>query len=293
MKSDCSGFNDSSSNETPTFLCLDGTIKISDFQKKVAFELKILNTPAGNDPSKNGVEQKENGERRTRGETLIIKGRNGSGKTTLLKTLIGLLPLREGVLYFSNKLNDNKLNDTVELLDSKNDKVFIGPEFRDMGIVFSEPNLFSFMNLQKNVAFGIVQKADKQKITKKEKSKMAMEKASEILTQLGLGSMLKKSPKELSRGQAQKVSVARALIIEPQILLLDEPFNSLDMEAIELVSELIQLSSAAKIITRHERLTINKVALKEHYEYQVDEEGENTASKNGTNKDGVRILNLS
>ena len=198
-------------------LTLNGTIAIGDFQKEINLSLKS-------------------------DQTLIVQGQNGSGKTTLLKSIIGLLPLIEGELSFENKI-----------LDGCDTKTFIRPDSRDMAIVFSEPRLFGFMNLLKNVTFGL-------QLQNPKPSKAEMtNQAKDLLTQLGLENFLNYSPKNISKGQAQKVSLARALIVKSKLLLLDEPFTAIDADSIELISELIKKSSAMKILVTHDQAQAEKI----------------------------------
>ncbi|MFT4737007.1 MAG: ABC-type sugar transport system ATPase subunit [Paraglaciecola sp.] len=140
--------------------------------------------------------------------TLTILGKSGSGKSTLLKILSGLETADSGTFL----VNDEDL--------------FALPT-QDRGVVYlnQEPLLFPHLNVFDNLAFGLsVRKQDKHTI------KASVEK---LAGQLGLTDILSRMPTEISGGQKQRVSFGRALIIQPKILLLDEPFGSLDSQTRE------------------------------------------------------------
>ncbi|MGN0297763.1 MAG: ABC transporter ATP-binding protein [Lachnospiraceae bacterium] len=134
------------------------------------------------------------------GETVVIMGKSGSGKTTLLRILAGLDVDWEGEIY----LNSQKM--TKDLL----------PHERGMAMVFQEATLWNHMTVFQNIAFGM-KKRDKRKIR-------------ELAEQLKIEELLQRYPGEVSGGQAGRVSLARALAAEREILLLDEPLANLDEE---------------------------------------------------------------
>lgn len=138
-------------------------------------------------------------------ETLAILGKSGSGKSTLLKILAGWEKADEG----SFKVN--------------NQEIFNIPA-QKRGVVYlsQEPLLFPHVNVFQNLAYGL-------KIRKETKATIK-NRVEEIATQLGLSEHLYKMPTQLSGGQKQRVNFGRTLIIRPKILLLDEPFGSLDAD---------------------------------------------------------------
>jgi tungstate transport system ATP-binding protein len=139
-----------------------------------------------------------------RGETLALVGPNGAGKSTLLLALARLLkPTRGDILY-----GDKPLRQWNEL------------EYRRrISFVFQAPLLMD-MTVEQNVALGL-----KFRGTPKEETR---ERAGKWMKQLGVDSLAKRRAGQLSGGEAQRVSLARAFVLEPELLLLDEPFAALD-----------------------------------------------------------------
>ena len=159
------------------------------------------------------------------GEFLSILGPSGCGKTTLLRILIGLLEPTSGHVY----------KDGREITGAD-------PSERGMGIVFQNYALFENMTALKNVAYA-------QSIRKENKTKEARQRvyarAMELLELLGLGECADHKPSELSGGQQQRVAIARTLLVEPDIILFDEPMSALDVEMrLSLRRELKQLQKS-------------------------------------------------
>ncbi len=147
------------------------------------------------------------------GGTLVaVLGPNGSGKTTLLRCLAGLRAIRSGCV---------EIDGTV--VDDPGRGVFTPPERRSVGFVFQEPLLFPHLSVLDNVAFGLRRRGTR--------TGDARRQAAAWLGQLGIGGLATSRARELSGGQAQRVALARALAPEPRLLLLDEPFSSLDAAA--------------------------------------------------------------
>ena len=143
------------------------------------------------------------------GEFLAILGPSGCGKTTLLRIIAGLLTPDSGSIYLDGK------DITAE-----------PPAKRSMGIVFQNYALFENMTVLENVAYAARLKAKKEKSgTKQEINQRAME----LLTDLGIAQYAKKYPSSLSGGQMQRVAIARTLILNPDIMLFDEPASALDV----------------------------------------------------------------
>ncbi|MBQ7045961.1 MAG: ABC transporter ATP-binding protein [Clostridia bacterium] len=138
------------------------------------------------------------------GEFLSILGPSGCGKTTLLRILIGLLHADSG-----------------QILKDGEDITNIDAAKRGMGIVFQNYALFENMSVLKNVEYAL-------KI-KKDTKDGAREKALAILERLGLLEHKDKKPGELSGGQQQRVAIARTLVLNPDIILFDEPMSALDV----------------------------------------------------------------
>src|SRR5688572_8446557 len=156
-----------------------------------------------------------------KGEFVYLVGRTGSGKSSLLKTLYADLPLRLGDITVAGfKIRGIKSSD-VPLLRRK------------LGIIFQDFQLFNDRTVAENLLF--VMKATSWRDNVKMKARLA-----EVLMQVGLGSVEKKMPHQLSGGEQQRVVIARALINEPQILLADEPTGNLDPEVSSGILKIFQ-----------------------------------------------------
>ncbi len=143
------------------------------------------------------------------GHTVALLGPNGAGKSTVVATIAGLLPLDEGHITLDGRT-----------LDDPADDVLIPAEDRSIGVVFQDYVLFPHMTVVENVEFGLR--------SRKVPRRSAHEQAMSWLERIGLGDLADRKPNDLSGGQAQRVAVARALIVEPDLLLLDEPLAALD-----------------------------------------------------------------
>ena len=137
------------------------------------------------------------------GETLGLVGPSGCGKTTTLRTVAGFETPDEGAVTFDGE-----------------DVTHRPPESRDVGLVFQSYALFDNMSVRENVEFGLKMRDVP--------SSERRERASELLGMLGIGDLDDRDPATLSGGQQQRVGLARALAIEPRVLLLDEPMTGLD-----------------------------------------------------------------
>ena len=172
------------------------------------------------------------------GETLLITGGSGKGKTTLLHLLGGLLRPVSGQIFIDT-------TDVAQLTDRKRDR-FRG---QNIGIVLQQSHFVAALSVLDNVALASWLATGKQ----------ATDKARQLLTQLGLESQLDKLPSQLSIGQQQRVSIARALINSPKLLLADEPTSSLDDENAVIVADMLsalakQFGTALVIVTHDQRL---------------------------------------
>lgn len=149
-----------------------------------------------------------------KGEFISILGPSGCGKTTLLRTIAGLEQATKG---------------SIEL----NEKIIHKPE-PELSVVFQEHRLFPWLNVADNVSYGLA----RQGVSKKE----AQKSSAYYLDMVGLSGFENHLPKELSIGMSQRVGIARALATDPQILLMDEPFASVDAQTRrELQAELLRI----------------------------------------------------
>lgn len=172
------------------------------------------------------------------GQALLITGGSGKGKTTLLHLLGGLLRPEGGEII---------IDDTeIGILSEKKLDHFRG---QNIGIVLQESHFIESLSVLENVVLASWLASGK-KETKK---------AKQLLMHLGLESQINKSPQKLSIGQQQRVSIARALINQPKLLLADEPTSSLDDTNARLVANLLadlsaEFGSALVIVTHDQRL---------------------------------------
>lgn len=159
------------------------------------------------------------------GEIISLLGPSGCGKSTTLKIISGLMEPDSGDILFNG---ESVLN--------------VQPEKRGAVIVFQEYLLFPHMNIEENVGFGLkMAKVDKNIIKKK---------VNEMLKVVQLSGLEKSYPSEISGGQRQRAALARALAVEPKILLLDEPFSNLDQRLREDMREFVlDLQQNLKITT--------------------------------------------
>ncbi|MBN2717886.1 MAG: sulfate ABC transporter ATP-binding protein [Deltaproteobacteria bacterium] len=134
---------------------------------------------------------------------VALLGPSGSGKTTLLRVIAGLEMPERGSVIFGDE-------DVTELAVQK----------RNIGFVFQNYALFPHMSVAANIGFGLR--------VRNEKKSVILERVEELLSRMQLDGLGHRMPAELSGGQQQRVALARALAMRPRVLLLDEPFGSLD-----------------------------------------------------------------
>jgi iron(III) transport system ATP-binding protein len=163
------------------------------------------------------------------GSIVGILGTSGSGKTTALRLLAGFDKPDSGIIEMRNRVISSE--DT-----------FLPPEERNVGMVFQDYALFPHLNVEKNISFGL------------SRDEIKSGRLEEVLSMCNLETYRNKFPQELSGGQQQRVSLARALAPKPEVILLDEPFTSLDAHMArdlreEVVSLLRQTETTAIIVT--------------------------------------------
>ena len=162
------------------------------------------------------------------GETLCILGPSGIGKTTILRTIAGLENIEKGSIKLNGKLISSK------------DK-HVEPEDRNVSLAFQDNSLFPHYTVEKNILLG----TERNKIKKKKKLTFK-----EIIDLLDISKILKKYPHEISAGEAQRASLARSLLTQPDLLLLDEPLSNVDQSFKEEIQvRLKKILSKLKITT--------------------------------------------
>ena len=182
------------------------------------------------------------------GSTILITGDSGKGKTTYLHILAGLLKPTTGKILIDG-------TDIVALSEGKNDK-FRG---QNIGLVFQKSHFISSLTVLENLEMASWLATGKKNTTR----------AKKLLEQLDIKNQENKIPSQLSIGQQQRVSIARALMNEPKVLLADEPTSSLDDKNAEKVIELLtslskEYKSALIIVTHDSRIKerfINQLTL--------------------------------
>jgi len=170
-----------------------------------------------------------------KGEKIVVIGPSGSGKSTLLKCIPMLVKPWSGEIIFNGKKVINEPSSLKEVRTK-------------IGFVFQQYSLFPHMNLLRNVALPL-------ELSKGLNKKDAENIALSILKRLGLGDLAFNYPLELSGGQQQRAAIARALAIDPILLLLDEPTSALDPELrYEVVETLYDIAKQGRsmIIVTHE-----------------------------------------
>lgn len=167
-----------------------------------------------------------------KGEFFSLLGPSGCGKSTLLKTLAGLIEPQKGSICAEGRILDR-----------------VEPNKRGIVLLFQELRLFPNMTVEENIAFPLKM----QKVRKKER----LDAASELLKKVRLEGLERRRVDQLSGGQQQRIALARALAAKPQILLLDEPFSSIDEnlrdDLRELLVQLHHETGLTMVLVTHDR----------------------------------------
>ena len=174
------------------------------------------------------------------GDVRGLLGASGSGKTTILRLIAGLERPTKGAIYIDNKAVST-------------DTMFVEPEKRKVGYVFQDYGLFPHMTVEKNIAYGLHKhkKQDKKDIV------------NEMLSLINMEGYRKAYPHQLSGGQQQRLALARALAPRPSLLLLDEPFSSLDEQTKgkirQEVKAIIEKFGISCILSTHDKGDIEAI----------------------------------
>ena len=181
-----------------------------------------------------------------RGETVAIIGESGCGKTVLLKGIIGLLRPSEGTVYFDG-------NDLGKLSERQ-----LTRERTRFGFLFQQAALFDSMTVAQNVAFPLREHSS---LSEREVQEIVVARLAEVGLPAGV---LGKKPAELSGGMRKRVGLARAMALEPEVMLYDEPTTGLDPIMGDVINELIlstrKRHPVTSVIVTHDMRTAVKVA---------------------------------
>jgi phospholipid/cholesterol/gamma-HCH transport system ATP-binding protein len=185
------------------------------------------------------------------GENLVVLGKSGSGKSVLIKCIIGLLQPDSGsIRVFGKEIKDL----TERELNEMRQKI---------GFLFQSGALYDSMTVQQNLAFPL------KRILKGLSTKETDDKIKEVLANVGLSDSLYKMPSQLSGGMRKRISLARTIVVNPSIMLYDEPTTGLDPitsdEISELINDVREKYKTSSIIITHDikcaRKTANRVIM--------------------------------
>ncbi|MEX0774846.1 MAG: ABC transporter ATP-binding protein [Phycisphaeraceae bacterium] len=179
------------------------------------------------------------------GQTTVIMGPSGAGKSVLLKHIAGLLKPDRGQVWFHDQRIDNLRQ--RELIDVR----------KRMGFLFQMGALFDSMNVLDNICFPLLEHT-------RMKLEERRQRCDAVLRMVGLAGIEKKMPGDLSGGQKKRVALARAVVLEPQVVLFDEPTTGLDPIRADVINELIiamgQQLGITNIVVTHDIASANKIA---------------------------------
>ena len=185
------------------------------------------------------------------GENLVVLGKSGSGKSVLIKCIVRLLDPDDGTI--------NVLGEDVSALTNNG----LGELRKKIGFLFQSGALYDSMTVKQNLEFPL------RRIKKNLNQKEINEKVKEVLENVGLSDALNKMPSQLSGGMRKRISLARTIVVDPMIMLYDEPTTGLDPvtsdEISSLINEIQKKYKTSSIIITHDiecaRTTANRIIM--------------------------------
>ena len=179
------------------------------------------------------------------GEVVGVVGPNGAGKTSWLRCIAGFINLSSGSIFCDDSI-----------WDDPSASCWKAPEQRGIGMVFQQPALFGHLSVRENIAFPMRARGKPPSQIK--------ERVDDYLDRFQLDRYADAHPSQLSGGEQQRVAVARALIAEPNVLLLDEPFSGIDVDTRETIrADLAVYLSAYKgacVLVSHDSEDVDALA---------------------------------
>lgn len=180
-----------------------------------------------------------------RGKTTVVMGPSGCGKSVLLKHIVGLLRPDSGEVWFEDA--------RIDTLKEQE----LGPIRKQIGFLFQQSALFDSMSVWNNIAFPLIEH------TRMSRTEVH-ERVHEVLTLVGLADSAKQMPAELSGGQRKRIALARAIVLEPKVILYDEPTTGLDPIRADVINELIlklqRALNVTSIVVTHDLASAFKLA---------------------------------
>jgi len=167
------------------------------------------------------------------GGIIAVMGPNGSGKTTLLRCLAGLEAAEAGRITLAGRVVDDPAGG-----------IWVPPEQRRVGYAYQDVRLFGHLSALENVAFGPRCLGTGRAA--------AHASASTALDGVGMTALARAKPARLSGGQSQRVGLARALAVGPEVLLLDEPFSATDVDVRPLLRRQVRDAGATVVLVTHD-----------------------------------------
>jgi phospholipid/cholesterol/gamma-HCH transport system ATP-binding protein len=195
-----------------------------------------------------------------KGENLVVVGKSGSGKSVLIKCIVGLLTSDSGTINVFEKditsLNREEFNDLRQKI----------------GFLFQSGALYDSMSVKQNLEFPL------RRIKKGLSESEIKEKVKEVLENVGLSDALSKMPSQLSGGMRKRISLARSIIVDPMIMLYDEPTTGLDPvtsdEISSLINDIQEKYKTSSVIITHDiecaRTTADRIAMLHNGEIYMD-----------------------